>query len=597
VRDSFLESASASMAKRFQLLFVLPKSFSAIVLAYLTVVLLIALSYEYAFGLQIPSSALVFIFVAICQALVLQVVRGISNRLSSVATPRRIAASLCIVNAVWLSLTLVMLTVKGFNHVAAPSIFIFSSFVALAFGILIFWPVFTDTLLLAAMISAVNLLPLSARYAIIALTSVNLSGLLSSAALGASFLAVVLTTLAWINGSAKKRFGLPSFRLLKTFLDAWTNLNGLALESQLSSFTQEGSASTYLFEFTTDERKKIGVVVPEVHPGPFAPVGSYDLPGRIHWYLKERGYDECYVLHGAVDHSLNLMSSQDVGHFLSQLTVPPANGVFNNKISMPLKRESGDAVITGIRVGDSLCIFVSVPKGSEDYPSSFRESVNNLCSRIGYRKVILVDAHDSIGGDPSDKLQADALEGIKQVASELFSAPQHEFSLGFSNKLYTFTSIAGADIGSGGIGCLAIGINGINYALISADSNNSLPGLRGDIERTLASKSIQLLEFCTSDSHFNAARIRNRRGYLVLGESSSPTKIVEDVADLADRAVSGMVKASLGFYEWVAHVQLPRANLLEQLETTLTTTINATKNGLSLMLGLMLVDTIIMLLL
>lgn len=590
-----MESASASMAKRFQLLFVLPRSLYSIVATYFVVFFFLATVYEYCYGLQPPLAAFMILIILILQALVLQMVTTISSHLSPIATTRRVTASLTIVNGVWLVVTLLILLAKGFNPPAALYSLAFTSFVSSGLDVLIFWPVFTETVWLAIAISALNVLPLALRF-FLYISSYGVSPALSFPfALGAGFFLATLITLSWINGAAKKHFHTPSFKLLKAFLDAWTNFNGAALESSLSTFCQAGSVSTYLLEFTTDDRKKTALVVPEVHPGPFAPVGAFDLPGKIHWYLRERGYDDVFVLHGAVDHSLNITSSREVERYLAQLTVPPVDGTFSNRISSPLVKESGDAIVTGIRFGDSLCIFVSVPKGSEDYPSSFRESVKNLCAKIGYRRVVLIDAHDSIGDNPSAALQSDALEGIKQVASELFSAPQYEFSLGCANKAYAFPSISGADIGAGGLGCMTITINGVNYAIVSVDSNNSLVGLRHDIDAALAAKSIKLLEFCTSDSHFNAARIRNKRGYLALGETTPSTNITTAVSSLADQALLNTKGASLGFYEWVSYVQLPKVDLLNQMEATLTSAVNATKKGLLLIFCLLIAELIALL--
>jgi putative membrane protein len=587
-----MESASASMAKRFQLLFVLPKSLYSIVASYLIIVSILAFCYEYCFGLQMPFSVVMLALIVITQGLVLQTLKTISSHLSPITTARRIAASLAIVNGIWLVTTLLIMLAKGFNPAGASYSLEFTSFISIAFGILIFWPVFTESVWFAIGISALNTLPVILRFSLL-LAYGGSPVLALPLILGLGFLVSMLMTLNWINEAARKHLAVPSFELLKAFLDAWTNLNGQALESTLSTFGEEDTVSTYLLEFSGETKAKAAVVVPEVHPGPFTPVGAFDLPGKIYWYLKQGGYDEVFVLHGAVDHSFNLVSSQDVEHYLAQLTIPPTEGIFSNRLSSPLVRESGDVVVTGIRFGDSLCLFISVPKGSEDYPSTFREAVKNLCAKIGYRRAILVDTHNSIGDTPSDALQSDALDGIKHVASELFSAPQYEINFGFASKQFTFASVNGADIGAGGIGCLILEVNGVSHAIVSADSNNAMVGLRHEIATALAKKSIQLLEFCTSDSHFNAARIRNRRGYLVLGETTAPSTIANDVSELAEQARTNMSRASIGFYEWVSHVRLPKADLLGQMEATLTDALNATKRGLLLVFGLLFVELII----
>ena len=583
-----MENASASMAKRFQLLFVLPKSLYSIIATQLAVVFLLALAFEYCYGLTISSLFSIF-GMLILQALVLQVTRIISSHLSPIATTRRLAASLTIVDAVWLFASSIILLVRGFNPAGASDAASFSFFIALAFGVLIFWPVFADNVFLALAISTLNVAPFIFLFALFAYYE-RLSVDILSLILGLGYLTAMLLTLGWINRSARKSIPIPSFRLLKAFLAAWVNLDGGPLESMLSGFRESGSVATYLVEFNSGASKKTGLVVPEVHPGPFAPVGAFDLPGKIYWHLKGRACDEILVLHGAVDHSMNLINSKDVERYLAQLTIPPTEGTFSSRISIPLSKQSGDTMVTGMRFGDSLCIFTSVPKGSEDYPSSFREAVRDYCAKIGYRRVIIVDAHNSIGETPSDTLQSQALQGIKEVASELFSAAQFEFSVGSASKQFTFSSISNADIGAGGLACLILEIGGVDYALVSVDSNNSLVGLREQIKTMLAARSIRLLEFCTSDSHFNAARIRNKRGYSILGEITPPTKIADAVTELAGRAREEVNKASVGIYEWVAQVNLPKADLLERMETTLTEALNSTKNGLAFILGLLLVE-------
>jgi putative membrane protein len=142
---------------------------------------------------------------------------------------------------------------------------------------------------------------------------------------------------------------------------------------------------------------------------------------------------------------------------------------------------------------------------------------------------------------------------------------------------------------------MTITINGVNYTIVSVDSNNSLVGLRHDIDAALAAKSIKLLEFCTSDSHFNAARIRNKRGYLALGETTPSTNITTAVSNLADQSLLNTKGASLGFFEWVSHIQLPKADLLDQMEATLTNAVNATKKGLLLIFCLLIAELIALL--
>jgi putative membrane protein len=419
------------------------------------------------------------------------------------------------------------------------------------------------------------------------------SHLFAPSILGTTFVVTMIIVLYTINSSTKRTLRIGSFDLLKGFLDAWINFNPTRLERLLEDHSKESSATTHFIDFSTAE-SKVALVVPEVHPGPFAPIGSYDLPGRLSWLLKSQGYKDCFVLHGAVDHSLNLLSAREVESYLSQLAAQSKESLFSNKISTPLSKESGKSVVTGIKIGDSLCLLVSIPTGSEDYPASFRESVKNLCAKIGYRKTILIDAHNAIGEDPSPELQEEVLRGVKTVASELFTAQQFTFSLNHSSKSYVFKSNDEADVGAAGLGCLILSIDDKRYALVYADSNNSALGLRDEIKKTLNDKGIFLLEFCTSDSHFNAARIRNKRGYLVLGESTPPQKIVDDVASMVDEATSLLHEASANVCQTVSRIRLAEDNLLESFEKAITESVHLTLWGLAIILSSLIIESVLL---
>jgi len=50
------------------------------------------------------------------------------------------------------------------------------------------------------------------------------------------------------------------------------------------------------------------MILPDLHPGPFHPVGGSDIPHKIYKTMNS----SAMVLHSISDHSLNLPSQQDV---------------------------------------------------------------------------------------------------------------------------------------------------------------------------------------------------------------------------------------------------------------------------------------------
>jgi putative membrane protein len=588
-----LETASANLSKRFKLLFVLPRSTKALVGAYLAVSFAVVALYESSFGFALPTSLLTIGSIAVLQVAVLKIIHVSSYHLSTFATLRRVAASLTIINMTTLVLSSISLSLKGFSPHVAGIILVFVSFISLALGIFIFWPVFTDYLHTSLAISIVNVLPLWLM--LLFHSNHQTSGLLLPSLLGSLFLGLMTTFLAFIDTISKRLIGLSTFKLLKAFLDSWINLNSTQIEKILTSFTEDSATLTYILQFVADDGKKPTVVVPEVHPGPFAPVGSFDLPGKIHWYLQSKVQESPMVLHGVVDHSYNLVTSQDVENYLSQLATPSNEGISINKISEPVMVTSGKAVVSGLRLGDSILIFISVPTGCEDYPPSFRETAKNICAGAGYTKAILVDAHNAIGEEPSAQLQTDAMEGIKQVAMQLFTAPSFEFRVGYASKRYAPSFTGNSDLGVGGLSCLMISVNGVEYSLVSADANNCIVGLRHKVAVVASQESTKLLEFCTSDSHFNAARIRNRRGYLVLGESTPSERILNDIQALIRQAKTSLTKSTLNLHQRVLRVKLPKRDMLLTMEKVLSQALEATRSGLLILFTILMLEWFVLL--
>ena len=81
------------------------------------------------------------------------------------------------------------------------------------------------------------------------------------------------------------------------------------------------------------------------------------------------------------------------------------------------------------------------------------------------------------------------------------------------------------DIAEGRIATLCLEINNKNYFLGWADANNMENGVREQIVTHFANNGYELIEICTSDTHYTASGARNRNGYFQLGMLSKPNDL------------------------------------------------------------------------
>jgi putative membrane protein len=98
---------------------------------------------------------------------------------------------------------------------------------------------------------------------------------------------------------------------------------------------------------------------------------------------------------------------------------------------------------------------------------------------------------------------------------------------------------------------------GTKSALILADANNSVSGLRAQVAAALSSAGYGLIEFCTSDSHNLAARgLTAERGYEALGEATPPASVADVTVKMANLAVSRLAPAEYGSAKMKSRVRV-----------------------------------------
>ena len=338
----------------------------------------------------------------------------------------------------------------------------------------------------------------------------------------------------------KTSLGHDSLSLFQAFMKTWTAGNPDELEEIISSHSEEVEVTSRIIRFKTKEGE-IFLVLPGVHPGPFHPVGSYDLPGVI-----SRAFDgigHVMTLHRPGGHERNLTTRSEAVQFGKHLREFASSMIFDQRKAVmrgPFHLKVGKATVSASTFMDDSIVTISfAPLGSDDLDTKVETELTASASGQGL-KLSVVDAHNSIDGaqqlpDVSDPGWTNLFETIKN------SNPL-DFSVGYSQSNEVGFR-GGGDLTDNGISLLMIQSDSKSI-LVLADANNAIPSLREVVRSAAQSAGYDLIEFCTSDTHNLAARgLTVERGYQALGEATSPQTIADLVVKLAKLAETRVAQA------------------------------------------------------
>jgi putative membrane protein len=277
------------------------------------------------------------------------------------------------------------------------------------------------------------------------------------------------------------------------------------------------------------------MVIPGVHPGPFSPVGSYNLSELIYRILHSDTRTQI-VLHGTGGHERNTptneLASKYAGlirEFVSSLEVTAAG-----RMKGPLHSKVGNTNITTMLFGkEVVAMLSSAPFVSEDLDPTAIVDATRAASELGL-ELSIADAHNSIGGESQNQTTI-TMDDWRQILSNTLAMPENSLSLGFAHS-DEIDFRHGLDVSEGGIGVILFSAGDSRSVLITSDSNNAVPGLRQKVADAVEKMGFKFIELCTSDTHAFAARNLTHRGYFALGEDTKADEIVSAIDKLARKA-------------------------------------------------------------
>ena len=357
---------------------------------------------------------------------------------------------------------------------------------------------------------------------------------------------------------------INSVRLLQAFLKTWVSKRPRELEGYFAVYAEDEQVHTDIFLLESGG-KKTTVILPGIHPGPFFPVGSYNISELLYRKISSVGVIPL-VLHGIGGHERNAATNEStnsytkkVSDYISSLAIDSSS---STRIRGPLRSKAGIFNITTLAIKDKvLAIISNAPYDSDDVNPKMIPEASAAAAELRLT-VSIVDAHNSIGGEMGQLHDLNRTDW-KNILNSIMAMPENELLFGYAHS----SEIAfehGADISEGGIGLLIFEVDSVKSVLITADSNNAVSGLREKIEQELNHDGFELLELCTSDTHSLAARRLISRGYFALGEDSSEAQIIGAIKRMATIAEGRISPGAIKVADFSASILLVGGQSLDE---------------------------------
>ena len=536
-RSTKTQSATEALASRYRHLFVLPSTPQLILYGGITCLFLSLLSKGTGGLLTFALSLLAFLLsAAVISSALLKIER------KTIGTFRRVLALLMGAGLFWLLIAVVggaYSWVSGSPYPLTNAI-LFGALVAVGFEFLVIYGAFQKSAQISFMLALIH-----PTCTVLLVRTPELTNHLDPVAASCGTLAMALfVAFPLLLRRKKTSLGYDAISLFRAFMKTWVAGDSGQLEEIVAKHSEEADVTSKVLRFRT----KVGdiyLVLPGVHPGPFHPVGSYDLPGVVTRAFKELG--PVMTLHRPGGHERNLATQIDTSKYVQDLT-ELAKTITSRKeqafLRGPLYAHVGKAMVSASAFGDDLIMTISfAPLGSDDLDTHHEDELTKSASESGF-DLSVVDAHNSI--DPN--LQSPAIDdqGWRRLFEDTRMSEARQTRVAYTHSTEV-GFVPGGDLTENGIGLFMIDTEGVKSVLILADANNSASGLRAQVAAALGAAGYGLIELCTSDSHNLAARgLTAERGYEALGEVTPAASIAEVALKMASLAASRLAPAEYG---------------------------------------------------
>jgi len=341
------------------------------------------------------------------------------------------------------------------------------------------------------------------------------------------------------------------------------------LMEQRSSETKVSTSQIRLL--SSNGNTEFRMILPDIHPGPYHPVGGSNIP-----YLIYKNFNSsAMVLHSISDHALNLPSKNEVENYIENLE--------NSKVkeeglvcTEPVTVQINKARVTGLLFGKNPVLFLSLsPHGMEDIPCYMKTEIEQYAKNRDYTRTMIVDSHNAMGSEISKEDGEDMLKAAKSCLDSLITKENYPIEFGYANS--DDMDVWTEDLGMGGLGIICLKINNKKYFIGWADANNMENGVREKIVENFAKRNYDLLEICTSDTHYAPVKARNRNGYYQLGLITDSEKLSKWFLGIAEIAETKTTTAKYEILENQTDVKIMGQGIFEDFSKALDNSLKISK--------------------
>ena len=388
---------------------------------------------------------------------------------------------------------------------------------------------------------------------------------------GAAFLGLA-TGWSYFTDRAGRPAVDSTHELIQAYVTSASKNDPREMEQIIERKAKPSTVSTTQIKFqSNDKQVMFSMVLPDIHPGPFHPVGGSNIP-----YLIYKNMDStAMVMHSISNHDLNLPSQEEVNNYLTSIS---DSEVLRNGVGCtePVTVQINNARAGGLLFDKTALLFLSLsPHGMDDLTMDIRTQIEQFAKNRNFEQVMIVDTHNAMGDEISKEDSEDLLIAAKSTLDTLKTKQSYPFKFGYQNS--NDMNIKKADIAMGGIAILCLEINEKKYFVGWADANNMENGVREQIVKHFANIGYELIEICTSDTHFTADGARNKNGYFQLGMISKPTQLANWYLELAQKAEKQMNECSFEILENQSKVKVMGSDIYADYLKCMNKSMNITK--------------------
>ena len=351
----------------------------------------------------------------------------------------------------------------------------------------------------------------------------------------------------------RREFGISGVSLIRPLLDHVSDRDPEATRV-LEAFFRRGAIPANIVAralvFSRSGSVKATVALPTVHPGPFAALGSSDLPRKLTESLGPSA-GTVFVPHTPCDHDLDLAAAEDVGRVAAAIReVVEATGPSGPSRASPLVSPYAGSFARAQLLGDVVLVLVTqAPAPTDDIAFSVADRIVREVAQEGGPRVALVDAHNSYVEDKGDilygtpdaeKLVVDAKAAIRAAVAAARDGP-----IEVGTAVRTGYSIGNDGIGPEGFHALVVRAAGRTSGFVIIDANNLLIGRRDPIVQALLGR-VDEAEVFTTDNHV----VHEVDGGInPLGERYPLDALIREAQGVLDEALRNLEPVNVRFGE------------------------------------------------